>query len=315
MGYGGYSISNLPVYRPQVVAWLELGGVWVSANIRGGGEYGRDWHHAALGEKRQNAFDDFIAVAEHLVKERVTAPAKLAIWGRSNGGLLVTVVSQQRPELYAAVISGVPVTDMLRFDRFTGGRHWISEYGSPRNPQQFQNLLRYSPSTTSRPAPATPPLWSPRPNSTTAWCRTTPTSSPPRCRPRSRALVRCCCATRRKPRTATRLPSDRSPSWPTSGRSPPSIRGCGHPRLRGVRHAEGSERECEIARPLLADELQVLAAPFAKCAGHFRWRPIRRDVLSAGYHGEITALDPAISSAPVPESRSGRWCKGSCLGA
>jgi prolyl oligopeptidase len=144
-GYGGYSISILPTYRSDVVAWLELGGVWVSANIRGGGEYGREWHRAARGEKRQNAFDDFIAVAEHLVKEKYTAPAKLAIWGRSNGGLLVSVVSQQRPELYAAVVSGVPVTDMLRFDRFTGGRAWIPEYGSPRNPQQFQNLLRYSP--------------------------------------------------------------------------------------------------------------------------------------------------------------------------
>ena len=144
-GYGGFSISILPAYRPDVVAWLELGGVWVSANIRGGGEYGRDWHRAARGENRQNGFDDFIAVAEHLVKEKYTAPEKLAIWGRSNGGLLVSVVSQQRPELYAAVISGVPVTDMLRFDRFTGGRAWIPEYGSPRNPQQFQNLLRYSP--------------------------------------------------------------------------------------------------------------------------------------------------------------------------
>ena len=143
--YGGFSISLLPVYRPQVVAWLELGGVWVSANIRGGGEYGREWHRAARVEKRQSAFDDFIAVAEHLVKEKYTSPAKLAIWGRSNGGLLVSVVSQQRPELYAAVVSGVPVTDMLRFDRFTGGRAWVPEYGSPRDPQQFQNLLRYSP--------------------------------------------------------------------------------------------------------------------------------------------------------------------------
>lgn len=144
-GYGGYSISILPSYRSDVVAWLELGGVWVSANIRGGGEYGREWHRAALGEKRQNAFDDFIAVAEHLITDKVTAPAKLAIWGRSNGGLLVSVVSQQRPELYAAVVSGVPVTDMLRFDRFTGGRAWVPEYGSPRDPRQFQNLLRYSP--------------------------------------------------------------------------------------------------------------------------------------------------------------------------
>ena len=144
-GYGGFSISMLPAYRPHVVAWLELGGVWVSANIRGGGEYGREWHRAARAENRQNAFDDFIAVAEHLVKEKYTVPAKLAIWGRSNGGLLVSVVSQQRPELYAAVVSGVPVTDMLRFDRFTGGRAWIPEYGSPRDPKQFQNLLRYSP--------------------------------------------------------------------------------------------------------------------------------------------------------------------------
>jgi prolyl oligopeptidase len=144
-GYGGYFISNVPTYRSDVLAWLELGGVWVSANIRGGGEYGRDWHLAARVEKRQNAFDDFIAVAEHLVKEKYTAPAKLAIWGRSNGGLLVSVVSQQRPELYAAVVSGVPVTDMLRFDGFTGGRYWIPEYGSPRDPRQFQNLLRYSP--------------------------------------------------------------------------------------------------------------------------------------------------------------------------
>ena len=144
-GYGGFSISILPTYLPHVVAWLERGGVWVSANIRGGGEYGREWHRAARAEKRQNAFDDFIAVAEHLVKEKVTAPARLAIWGRSNGGLLVSVVSQQRPDLYAAVVSGVPVTDMLRFDRFTGGRAWIPEYGSPRNPEQFQTLLRYSP--------------------------------------------------------------------------------------------------------------------------------------------------------------------------
>ena len=144
-GYGGYSISNLPVYRPHVLAWVEQGGVWVSANIRGGGEYGRQWHLAARAENRQNAFDDFIAVAEHLVKENYTSPATLAIWGRSNGGLLVSVVSQQRPELYAAVVSGVPVTDMLRFERFTGGRHWIAEYGSPRDPRHFQNLLRYSP--------------------------------------------------------------------------------------------------------------------------------------------------------------------------
>jgi prolyl oligopeptidase len=145
LGYGGYSISLLPTYRPQVIAWLELGGVWASASIRGGGEYGRDWHLAARREKRQNAFDDFIAVAEDLVKQKYTSPARLAIWGRSNGGLLVSVVSQQRPDLYGVVLSGVPVTDMMRFDRFTGGHAWIPEYGSPHNAEQFRTLLGYSP--------------------------------------------------------------------------------------------------------------------------------------------------------------------------
>ena len=158
LGYGGFSISLLPIYRPQVVAWLELGGIWASANIRGGGEYGKDWHLAARGDNRQKAFDDFIAVAEHLIKEKYTSPAKLGIWGRSNGGLLVGVVSQQRPNLYAVVLPGVPVMDMLRFDRFTGGRAWIPEYGSPRNPEQFRHLLRYSPVHNVKPGTCYPAM-------------------------------------------------------------------------------------------------------------------------------------------------------------
>ena len=145
MGYGGFASNMLPIYRPHAIAWLERGGAFVTANIRGGGEYGDAWFQAARAEKRQNGFDDFIAVAEDLVARRVTSPAKLGIIGGSNGGLLVAVVSQQRPDLFGAVLSQVPVTDMLRFDRFTGGRYWVREYGSPADRTQFEHLLRISP--------------------------------------------------------------------------------------------------------------------------------------------------------------------------
>jgi prolyl oligopeptidase len=145
MGYGGFASNLLPIYRPHAIAWLERGGAFVTANIRGGGEYGDAWFQAARAEKRQNGFDDFIAVAEDLVARKVTAPAKLGIIGGSNGGLLVAAVSQQRPDLFGVVLSQVPVTDMLRFDRFTGGRLWIGEYGSPADRTQFEHLLRISP--------------------------------------------------------------------------------------------------------------------------------------------------------------------------
>ena len=144
-GYGGFSDSLLPSYRPHAIAWVEAGGAWVSANIRGGGEYGDAWYQAARAEKRQNGFDDFIAVAEDLHRNKYTTPAKLGIIGRSNGGLLVTAVSQQRPDLFAAVVAEVGVLDMLRFDRFTGGRLWTREYGSPSDPKLFAHLLRISP--------------------------------------------------------------------------------------------------------------------------------------------------------------------------
>jgi len=144
-GYGGYSISIMPVYRPHALAWLELGGIWVTANLRGGGEYGENWHRGGMLEKKQNVFDDFIAVAEYVIKENYTTPQKLAIIGSSNGGLLVAVAMQQRPELYAAALPGVGVLDMLRFDKFTGGRAWVAEYGSSSDPEQFKYLIRYSP--------------------------------------------------------------------------------------------------------------------------------------------------------------------------
>ena len=144
-GYGGFSISTTPTYRPDVPAFLELGGIWVTASMRGGAEYGESWHHAGMLDKKQNVFDDFIAVAEHLIKEKYTSPAKLGISGGSNGGLLVGAVEEQRPDLFAVALPAVGVMDMLRYDRFTGGRAWATEYGSSSNAQQFPFLYKYSP--------------------------------------------------------------------------------------------------------------------------------------------------------------------------
>jgi prolyl oligopeptidase len=144
-GYGGFSISETPGYRSDVPAWLELGGIWVTANMRGGAEYGEAWHRAGMLEKKQNVFDDFIAVAEYLVREKYTSPAKLGIEGGSNGGLLVGAVEEQRPDLYAVALPAVGVMDMLRYDKFTGGRAWATEYGSSSDPKQFAYLVKYSP--------------------------------------------------------------------------------------------------------------------------------------------------------------------------
>jgi prolyl oligopeptidase len=144
-GYGGFSISTLPVYRPDVPAWLEQGGIWVTANMRGGAEYGEAWHRAGMFEKKQNVFDDFIAAAEYLIKERYTSAAKLGIVGGSNGGLLVGAVEEQRPDLFAVALPAVGVMDMLRYDKFTGGQAWATEYGSSADPKQFAYLIKYSP--------------------------------------------------------------------------------------------------------------------------------------------------------------------------
>ena len=155
-GYGGFSITTMPSYRSDVPAWLELGGVWVTANMRGGAEYGEAWHKAGMLEKKQNVFDDFIAVAEYLVKEKYTSPAKLAIIGGSNGGLLVGAVEEQRPDLFAVALPAVGVMDMLRFDAFTGGRAWVTEYGSSSDPEQFQYLIKYSPLQNVKPGACYP---------------------------------------------------------------------------------------------------------------------------------------------------------------
>ena len=144
-GYGGFSVSETPYYRPDVPAWLELGGVYVTANMRGGGEYGESWHRAGMLEKKQNVFDDFIAVAEALTREGYTSSEHSAILGGSNGGLLVGAAMTQRPELFAVALPAVGVLDMLRYDKFTGGALWVSEYGSPSDTAAFNYLHAYSP--------------------------------------------------------------------------------------------------------------------------------------------------------------------------
>ena len=143
--YGGFDITTNPTFRPDVPAWLELGGVWATANLRGGGEYGEAWHEAGMKEKKQNVFDDFIAAAEYLVKEKYTSPAKLAIMGGSNGGLLVGAVMEQRPDLFAVALPAVGVMDMLRYHKFTGGGAWATEYGSADDSTAFPYLRAYSP--------------------------------------------------------------------------------------------------------------------------------------------------------------------------
>src|SRR5262245_24187775 len=124
---------------------MEMGGVFALANIRGGGEYGKDWHHAAIKLNRQKAFDDFIAAAEWLIKEKYTRPEKLAIQGGSNGGLLVGACMTQRPDLFGACLPAVGVMDMLRFHKFTAGRYWVDDYGSSDDPEEFKALFKYSP--------------------------------------------------------------------------------------------------------------------------------------------------------------------------
>ncbi|MGV6871892.1 prolyl oligopeptidase family serine peptidase [Pseudochelatococcus sp. B33] len=143
--YGGYAISMVPYYSPAAMAWVEQGGVYAVANIRGGGEYGKAWHDAGRLQNKQNVFDDFIAAGEFLKSEGIASPEGLAIQGESNGGLLIGAVVNQRPDLFAAALPGVGVLDMLRFERFTGGQLWMQEYGRPDVEADFKNLLAYSP--------------------------------------------------------------------------------------------------------------------------------------------------------------------------
>jgi prolyl oligopeptidase len=157
-GYGGFNVSLQPRFSRTNFLFLERGGVCVQANLRGGGEFGEDWHRAGQLDKKQNVFDDFIAVSEGLISGAVTSPERLAIHGRSNGGLLVAAALTQRPDLYRAAVSGVPLTDMLRYQHFLIAKLWIPEYGSAEDPEQFKWLHAYSPYHRVRPGTAYPAL-------------------------------------------------------------------------------------------------------------------------------------------------------------
>jgi prolyl oligopeptidase len=157
-GYGGFNISLTPSFRPAVLTWLEMGGVYVEANLRGGGEYGDAWHEAGTRTRKQNVFDDFIGAAEYLIREKYTQPSRLAISGRSNGGLLVGATLLQRPELFGAALPAVGVLDMLRYHTASANaRQWSSDYGLSENAEDFAALLRYSPVHNTRPGGCYPP--------------------------------------------------------------------------------------------------------------------------------------------------------------
>jgi prolyl oligopeptidase len=144
-GYGGFNISLTPAFGVANLAWMEMGGVLAIPSLRGGGEYGEEWHRAGTKLRKQNVFDDFIAAAEWLVAHRYTSREKLAISGGSNGGLLVGACLTQRPELFGAALPAVGVMDMLRFHKFTIGWAWVSDYGSADDPEEFKALYAYSP--------------------------------------------------------------------------------------------------------------------------------------------------------------------------
>ncbi len=157
-GYGGFDISLPPRFSPATVAWMEMGGTYAQANIRGGGEYGVSWHEAGKLFKKQNVFDDFIAAGEYLKANGVTPPGGLAIEGGSNGGLLVGAVTNQRPDLFAAALPAVGVMDMTRFHLFTEGRTWTDDYGDPANPAALTYNLTYSPYHNIRPGQSYPAI-------------------------------------------------------------------------------------------------------------------------------------------------------------
>jgi prolyl oligopeptidase len=144
-GYGGFNVSETPVFIPTLFTWFEDGGVFALPNLRGGGEYGEQWHKSGMMDKKQNVFDDFIGAAEWLVQNGYTNPKKLAISGGSNGGLLTGACVTQRPDLYAAALVAVPLLDMVRYQNFLMARYWVPEYGSAEKPDQFEYLIKYSP--------------------------------------------------------------------------------------------------------------------------------------------------------------------------
>jgi prolyl oligopeptidase len=144
-GYGGFDVSMTPAYSANILAWVEAGGVWAVAGLRGGSEEGQQWHRAGMLDRKQNVFDDFHAAAEHLISAGVTSQARLAVWGGSNGGLLVGAAVTQRPSLFTAAVCSAPLLDMVRYERFGLGESWNTEYGSASSPQELLWLLGYSP--------------------------------------------------------------------------------------------------------------------------------------------------------------------------
>jgi prolyl oligopeptidase len=158
--YGGFEISETPGYSGIIGnAWLDKGGVYVLANIRGGGEFGPKWHQAGLKEKRQNIYNDFHAVAENLIAQKITSSKNLGIMGGSNGGLLVGVAFTQRPELYNAVVCAVPLLDMQRYNKLLAGASWMGEYGDPDKPEEWEYIKKYSPYQNLKPGAKYPEVF------------------------------------------------------------------------------------------------------------------------------------------------------------
>lgn len=155
-GYGGFNVSQRPGFSGGLAHWLEGGGVYALANIRGGGEFGEAWHTAGIREHKQNVFDDFIAAAEWLIEQDYTQSKKLAIMGSSNGGLLIGAAMTQRPELFGAAACWFPQFDMLRYHLFLVGNFWTAEFGSAEDPEQFKYLYAYSPYHRAEPRTAYP---------------------------------------------------------------------------------------------------------------------------------------------------------------
>jgi prolyl oligopeptidase len=156
--YGGFLVNLTPAWNPEYAWWMEQGGVYAQPNLRGGGEYGEKWHQAGMFEHKQNVFDDFFAAANYLVDEKYTSPKRLAIRGRSNGGLLMGVAMTQHPEMFGAIWCGFPLLDMIRFQNFLVGKWWTAEYGSADNADQFPYLLRYSPYQNVKPGTKFPAI-------------------------------------------------------------------------------------------------------------------------------------------------------------
>lgn len=157
-GYGGFLISLDPAWNPEYAWWMEQGGFYAQPNLRGGGEYGENWHEAGMFERKQNVFDDFFAAAQYLADEKYTSPQRLAIRGRSNGGLLMGAAMTQHPEMFGAIWCGYPLLDMIRFQNFLIGRWWTTEYGSADNPGQFIYLRKYSPYQNVKPGTKFPAI-------------------------------------------------------------------------------------------------------------------------------------------------------------